>query len=138
MDGSGEYVSYIQCNNICNPQSFSCINNACVDPMDGSGVFSTLNECEQACQNISSINENLIDINIYPNPSSNIFNLEFNTDFETEILVTNILGKQVYIESIKSTGEFNTQIDLSDYSKGIYNLNIKTIEGITNQKLILQ
>jgi len=139
MDGSGEYVAYAQCNNMCNPQiSFDCINDACVDPLDGSGEFSTLNECEQACENISSINENIIDVNIYPNPSSNIFNLEFNLDSETDIIVTNILGEQVYFESIKSIGEFNTQIDLSNFSKGIYNLNIKTIEGITNQKLILQ
>ena len=118
--------------------SWNCINDACVDPLDGSGEFSTLNDCEQVCQNISSVNENLIDVNIYPNPSSNIFNLEFNSDFETEILVTNVLGEQVYFESIKSIGEFNTQIDLSNYSKGIYNLTIKTSDGISNHKLILQ
>ena len=70
--------------------------------------------------------------------SSNIFNLEFNADSETEILVTNILGEQVYFESIKSIGEFNTQIDLSNFSKGIYNLTIKTFDEISNHKLILQ
>jgi hypothetical protein len=96
------------------------------------------NDCEQVCQNISSISENLIDVNIYPNPSSNIFNLEFNSDSETEILVTNILGEQVYFESTKSIGEFNTQIDLSNYSKGVYNLTIKTSDGLSNHKLILQ
>ncbi|MDC3050652.1 T9SS type A sorting domain-containing protein, partial [Flavobacteriales bacterium] len=117
---------------------YNCENGNCIIVNDASGQFCTLNECEQACQNISSLNETLIDISIYPNPSSNIFNIEFNTDFETEILVTNILGEQVYIESIKSTGEFNTQIDLSDYSKGIYNLTIKNTNGISNHKLILQ
>ena len=55
-----------------------------------------------------------------------------------QILVTNILGEQVYFESNKSAGEFNIQIDLSDYSKGIYNLIIKTSDGISNHKLILQ
>ena len=58
-----------------------------------------------------------------------------NSDSETEILVTNILGEKVYNESIK---EYNTQIDISDYSKGIYNLTIKTSDGISNYKLILQ
>ena len=118
--------------------SWNCINDACVDPLDGSGEFSTLNDCEQVCQNISSVNENLIDVNIYPNPSSNIFNLEINSDYETEILVTNILGEQVHFESTNSIGEYNTQIDLSNYSKGIYNLTIKTSDGISNHKLILQ
>jgi len=33
---------------------------------------------------------------------------------------------------------YTEQIDLSDYSKGIYNLSIKTIDGLSNHKLILQ
>ena len=118
--------------------SWNCINNACVDPLDGTGFYDDLNECEQACQNISSLNEISFDIRIYPNPSSDIFNIELNSDSETEILVTNILGEKVYNESIKSIGEYNTQIDISDYSKGIYNLTIKTSDGISNYKLILQ
>jgi hypothetical protein len=141
LDGSGEYGSLNDCEANCTiviEDSWNCVNDACVDPMDGSGVYSSLNDCEQECQNVSSINENIIDVNIYPNPSSNIFNLEFNSNYETEITVTNILGEQVYFESTNSIGEFNTQIDLSDYSKGIYNLTIKTSDGLSNHKLILQ
>ena len=123
----------------CNPiqDSWNCLNNACVDPMDGSGNFQSLEECEANC-NATSIIENNLEVNTYPNPSLNIFNLKFYSDSETEILVTNILGEQVYVESTKSIGEFNTQIDLSNYSKGIYNLTIKTLDGISNHKLILQ
>ena len=95
-------------------------------------------EREEECSNLSSISENLIDVNIFPNPSSNIFNLEFDSDSETEILVTNVLGEQVYFESNQSIGEYNTQIDLSNCSRGIYNLTIKTSGGISNHKLILQ
>ena len=83
-------------------------------------------------------NKIVSDLNIFPNPSSNIFNLEFNSDSNAEILVTNILGEQVYFESVQSVGKFNTQIDLSNYSKGIYNLTIKTSDGLSNHKLILQ
>ena len=79
-----------------------------------------------------------LEVNIYPNPSLNIFNIEFNSDSEIEILVTNVLGEQVYFESTNSIGEFNTQIDLSNYSKGIYNLTLKTSDGLSNHKLILQ
>ena len=59
-------------------ESYNCIDNICNDPMDGSGTFSTLNDCEQVCQNISSIIYNFTDVNIFPNPSSNNFNLELN------------------------------------------------------------
>jgi hypothetical protein len=114
------------------------VNDACIDPQDGTGIYSSLNDCEQVCQSVLSIYENDFNVNIYPNPSSNIFNLEFSSDIKSEILVTNILGEQVYFESNKSVGEFITQIDLSNYSKGIYNLTIKTSDGISNHKLILQ
>ena len=83
-------------------------------------------------------NEIVSNLNIYPNPSSNIFNLEFNIDTEAEILVTNVLGERVHFESIQSIGKYNTQIDLSNYSKGVYNLTIKTSNEISNHKLILQ
>jgi hypothetical protein len=106
--------------------------------MDGTGIYQSFDVCESECENISSVSENIIEVNIFPNPSSNIFNIEFNSDSETEILVTNVLGEQVYFESTKSIGEFNTQIDLSNYSKGIYNLTIKTSDGLSNHKLILQ
>ena len=52
--------------------------------------------------------------------------------------MTNIFGEHVFFESIQSNGEYNTQIDLSNYSKGVYNLTIKTSDGISNHKLILQ
>ena len=138
-DGSGNFQSLEECEANCNPieDSWNCVNDACVDPMNGTGIYGSLEECEVNC-NATSIVETNLDINIYPNPSSNIFNLEFNSDSETEILVTNVLGEQVYIESTKSIGEFNTQIDLSNYSKGIYNLTIKTSDGLSNHKLILQ
>jgi hypothetical protein len=145
-DGSGNFQSLEECEANCSAiePTFNCIfplNNGdgyCDELLDGTGEFSTLEDCEQECQNVSSINENIIDVNIYPNPSSNIFNLEFDSDYGTEIIVTNILGEQVYIESTRSSGEFNTQIDLSNYSKGIYNLTIKNSDGISNHKLILQ
>jgi plastocyanin len=140
MDGLGMYQSLEQCEANCSSvveDSWNCIEDACVDPMDGLGMYQSLEECEANC-NATSINETNLDINIYPNPSSNIFNLELNTDSKSEIIVTNVLGKQVYIESTQSIGDFDTQIDLYNSSKGVYNLTIKTSYGISNHKLILQ
>ena len=141
MDGTGGYSSLNDCQQECQDDpsiTFNCIGDACVDPMDGTGGYSSLNDCQQVCQNVSSISENDFKVIIYPNPSSNVFNLELYLDNEIEIRVNNVLGKQVYFESNKSNGEFRSQIDLSNYSKGIYNLTIKTSIGISNHKLILQ
>ena len=139
MDGTGFYDDLNECEADCSPiaDSWNCINNACIDPMDGTGFYDDLNECEADCD-ITSINENNNEVNIYPNPSSNIFKLKLNSDFKSEIIVTDVLGEQVYIELTQSIGDFDTQIDLSNYSKGVYNLTIKTSYGISNHKLILQ
>jgi hypothetical protein len=125
---------FINCEDL---NSWTCDVNECYNVENGIGEYQSLEECEANCS-ATSINETLINVNIYPNPSSNIFNLEFNSDSKSEIIVTNVLGEQVYFESTKSIGEFNTQVDLSNYSKGIYNLTIKTSDGISNHKLILQ
>jgi uncharacterized surface protein with fasciclin (FAS1) repeats/plastocyanin len=119
--------------------TYNCINDACIDPLDGSGSFNSLNDCQQECQNISSLEEQNLNTNIYPNPSSNVFNLEFYSEKRNiELIVTTVLGNEVYYKKINAIGHYNAPIDLSNYSKGIYNLSIKTEDTISNYKLILQ
>lgn len=119
--------------------TYNCINDGCIDPMDGSGTFGSLNDCQQECQAVSYINEQNININIYPNPSTNTFNIElYCENGNLELVVTNVLGKKVYLEKVNTVGPFNTKIDLSNYSKGIYNLLVKTGNSLKNHKLILQ
>ena len=137
IDQSPEsYADLLVCETVM--ETYNCINGECVDPMDGSGIFGTLNECQVDCEGLLVISENDQYFSIYPNPSSNIFNMEFFLESETEIIVTSLLGKQIYQETIQKLGNFNTQIDLSNYSKGIYNLVIKTADSISNHKLMLQ
>ena len=124
------------------PLSYTCEDNGvaknCSTLYDSyDGEFTTFEECEANC-NASSIFENNLNIKIFPNPSSNIFNIEVNIKNIGEILVTNVLGEQIHSESIQSNGKYNTQINLSEFSRSIYNLTIKTLNGISNHKLILQ
>ena len=79
-------------------------------------------------------------MNVYPNPSKAIFNVSFNTNKSEDIVleVTNFIGQEVLFKPFNNSAKLNTQIDLSKYPKGIYNLNIKTSDGISNHKLILQ
>ena len=115
--------------------TYNCEVNGCEDPQNGTGSYSTFEECEKNCD--VSIFETDFKANIFPNPSSNLFFVEFYSTGQIELSVTNILGEQVYFESVKSIGDISTQIDLSNYSKGVYNLTIKASNGISNHKLIL-
>ena len=81
---------------------------------------------------------NLSNLKIYPNPSSDIFNLDFYTDDQTEIRIYSLLGEQVYGQTFSANSSVNTIIDLSDYAKGLYKLSVITSEGIVNYKLVKQ
>ena len=140
MDGSGMYDDLNECEADCNEvitDSWNCVNGACVEAMDGSGFYDDLNECEADCD-VTAIDDKDNEVKIYPNPSSTIFNTEYHSESVSELIVTNFLGEQVYFESIKSIGDISTKIDLSDYSKGVYNLTIKSSDKISNHKLLLQ
>ena len=69
------------------------------------------------------------DLEIYPNPSRDIFNIEVASDEvqEVEIIVVNSIGQEIFNERVEVEGQYIKQIDLSNYSKGIYNLSIKNL-----------
>jgi hypothetical protein len=80
-------------------------------------------------------------LEIYPNPSRDIFNITFNSDEAQTIYVKvlNILGKIVYEEDLHEfIGEYTKKINLSDFDRSIYFLEIETENGKINKKLILQ
>jgi photosystem II stability/assembly factor-like uncharacterized protein len=79
-----------------------------------------------------NINEN--NINISPNPSEGIFNIQLNSIENSTIKITNVLGKCVYQNIYASE---SIQIDLSVQGKGVYFVSIKTNKGLIIQKLIV-
>ena len=81
------------------------------------------------------------DLDIYPNPSRDVFNISFNTDQKQDITlrIRNIIGEEIYIEELKQhDGIYTKAISLNNYTKAIYFLEIETRQGIMNKKLILQ
>ena len=78
---------------------------------------------------------------IYPNPSRDIFNIEFNSLIpqNIKIKVFDLLAKEIYSEDLsKYLGEHISPINLSPFSKGIYNLKLITNKGVIDKKLIKQ
>jgi len=78
---------------------------------------------------------------IYPNPSRDIFNIEFTSLLrqDLEIRIINSIGEIIYLENLENyIGQFKKQVSLKEYSKATYLLRIQTDKGIVNKKLILQ
>ena len=71
-----------------------------------------------------SIDNNIINsvINIYPNPTKNNININFNELFYGTITIHNILGQKIISLPINSA--LNKKIDLSKFKDGVYVLKI--------------
>ena len=86
-------------------------------------------------------NTAITNLEVYPNPSRDIFNITFisNEKQDFEIRIINVIGENIFIESKQQfVGEYTKQISLSEYPKAIYFLEIETDDGVINKKLILQ
>ena len=80
-------------------------------------------------------------LDVYPNPSRDIFNVKFTSEDiqDLEVRIINVIGEVVYTENLEEfVGEYTKQVDLATYTKGVYFLEIRTSIGLINKKLILQ
>jgi hypothetical protein len=92
-------------------------------------------------QSPNSINEAHIEqINIYPNPSTGIFSVEFSSLITQDVTVRviNALGETVFTNIIKNhAGDHSMNIDISSLSKGLYFLQLETGDRLINNKIKL-
>ena len=81
-----------------------------------------------------------IHLQVYPNPVADAVNISFELDKTSNVTITisNALGKDVIVfDENKVRGVFEQMIDLSNYSDGIYLLQIEMDDKSFNRKLIL-
>ena len=72
-------------------------------------------------------------IQIYPNPTNGIVNIT--TDGINELKIYNVLGELIYTEGKISNNEL--QINTSQWSKGIYTIQVYSKNQLINKKLIV-
>ena len=119
----------------CYVESYRCNGlQACIDPMDGSGEYSSLSECESNCIIPTQINNFSNAFTISPNPSTGLINIRFDNETnQTKLSVFNTLGKLVYKQESLTKGT-NT-IDLRSESEGIYFIKISSNNKTITKKI---
>ena len=83
----------------------------------------------------------ITDLEVYPNPSRDIFNVTFVSDEvqNLSISITNVVGEAVYTADLNQfVGQFTKEVSLATYPKGVYFLQITTDKGVVTKKLTLQ
>ena len=90
--------------------------------------------------NLFIYEENDYDLEVYPNPAQNEFELIFllTSIQDIEISLMNSLGQEISINKIDDfIGQYKKIIDVSYLSKGVYFIQLKTDNEIFNKKIIL-
>lgn len=89
------------------------------------------------------INDNIhnkVMMRCFPNPNSGQFTLGIDLQGETKLSIKlfHFTGQRIYSEEIDSViGTYTQQMDLSEYSKGVYYLQVLTDNTLITQKIIV-
>jgi hypothetical protein len=102
--------------------------DACTS-LSRAGAEVVVNDC-------SNINElSFKDLNIYPNPNNGQFTIT-NSQEITELYIIDLQGKVVYNNNNINLNKVN--VELVDLERGMYMINIKTIDGMITKTVTLQ
>jgi len=80
-------------------------------------------------------------VEVYPNPASDRLNISFESkeEFDIEIAITDIAGKQMIIEEhYVKQGVNKLSYNLESFKLGIYLVNLRGEKGTLNYKLIIR
>ncbi|MEA3503649.1 MAG: C10 family peptidase [Bacteroidota bacterium] len=92
-------------------------------------------------------NSGAVDVDVYseftayPNPATSVLNIRFRADDinNASIKLMSIDGKLVSKRAVSNIGGyFNTEINVSDFPKGVYILNVQSNSGVATQRVIIK
>jgi hypothetical protein len=98
-------------------------------------------EEENPKKSSKSVSNSDFDFSVFPNPTNGKFTLFFDQKKKanTSIDITDIQGKSVYSKNLgKFSGEYREEINLEEFGKGIYIVNIRTGKEKSSRKVILK
>ena len=117
-----------------NPASASLGNNVITysyTDANGCSASTTGTIYVDPCAGIATYSQDGL-INVYPNPTTGILNVETTMD-ENMITIVDVLGNVVY--STKSTS-VKTAIDMSSFANGIYFLKVENEKNVTTIRIV--
>ena len=109
--------------------------------MNGCEAREEIQVFDDTCSPVNILENTLTNIEVYPNPTRDIFNISFdvNSNNNIQVRIINSLGHIVFADDLSNyIGQYKSKIDLNAHSKGIYLLQIVKGQDIINKKLILQ
>ena len=112
-----------------------------------STVYITDNSSHQTCAvNLAipctvGINEMTAAVNkvyVFPNPATNIISIQSSKYAVEEIKIYNLVGELITTNTLPASGSGTATLDISNFTNGIYFIQVTTQGGIINRKLVKQ
>lgn len=109
------------------------VSDGCTDSLE------TLEIAVDLYTNVVKVNKSDLVVKVYPNPSSNVLNVQLESDQAhiKQLTVFNVLGQQVFRTLPQSKQSVKEQISLDQLASGSYIIRIETDKGIVNRKFDL-
>jgi hypothetical protein len=87
---------------------------------------------------LNDVNNDNISVSLYPNPTSNKATLSIKgLNEKAEVFIYDIQGRELLRKEI-SAGEKTIELNVKDFSKGVYNVRIINSNNNITKKLIIQ
>lgn len=79
-------------------------------------------------------------MSVYPNPSNGIFEFRLNAGGRVtgDINVVDVTGRIVYTQKVDVMGLYNSTINLSQFAKGLYTVQLKTANGFASKSISVE
>ncbi len=140
LPAGGSYSGSGVSTGVMNPASAGIGSHAITyDYTDGNGCQGSAQSTiiVEACLGVDS--EEIDNLLIYPNPAIDEIFIEYqNTSAnEAEIMLVSNDGKVVFSSTIKDNSNFKEKLDVSNFSKGVYFIRIKTNSTLIVEKIVL-
>ncbi|MCB0521540.1 MAG: T9SS type A sorting domain-containing protein [Saprospiraceae bacterium] len=112
-----------------------------LDLFNGSPLTDTPDDSSSPFRStLHSIDEDLKELNVWPNPSSGTINLSFVSleENEVELIITNFLGESVFRNKTIAQKGLNTlKIDMSQMREGGYLIQLKTAKVVHTKTAVI-
>jgi hypothetical protein len=100
-------------------------------------VINQGDECRPAPNGIGSVKQLNGTLSVMPNPTNGIFEVRLNNSemINGDLLVIDAQGRVVYSEKVQNNGLYNTTIDITNFAKGLYSVQLRTAQGVATKPL---
>jgi hypothetical protein len=86
---------------------------------------------------LSTPENQISQLQLFPNPTENTINLKLPNQQIQEIVVFDLQGRVIFQEHTNGASS-NSQIDVSDFSNGIYIIQVKSSQGIVSSSKFIK